>query len=573
MQAVNSGRPGNVDTADRELRRELRPVRAHRLDLDPAAEESTCARRRPELGPALERPAMRIAERRRNDECGKLAAENLLLRVSERALGRDVELEDEPVMVDGDHGVERRIEDRARVRRIGAQRCLGGHGPGVAILDHRLTTIDASQRPATPRSGYEPRQSLVGAQGREENDVADRLAAREEHHEAVDPEAEPGRRRHAVGERLDVVRIATHALHVLGLLVEAALLLVGIVDLRVRVAELHAGGEVLEPLGDRLVVVGDARERRELHGMSVDDRRLDEARLDEVAEGVVDELRPVLVGLRVDSPLRQPGTQLALVARPELARLERLDEADALPRTLEVDLVAAERRDRGAERIERDLLEHRLDAIHRIAEVGVRLVPLEHRELGLVLVRDALVAEVLADLVHALEPSDDQALQVELGRDAQVEVCVQLVRVRHERVRERAAVARLEDGRLDLDEPLAVEVATDRRDDLRAQEEEVARLLVHEQVEVALAVARLRVGQAVERVRERAAVACEHRQLVDGEGRLPAPRLRRPARDADDVAEVDVDVARTTRVAHELDSPGADRRDRGTRASPSRGAP
>ncbi len=251
--------------------------------------------------------------------------------------------------------------------------------------------------------------------------------------------------------------------------------------------------------------------------MSEDDRRLDEARLDEVAEGVVDELRPVLVGLRVDSPLRQPGTQLALVARPELVRLERLDEADAPPRPLQVDLVAAERRDRGSEGVERDLLEHRLDPVHRVAEVGVRLVPLEHRELGLVLVRDALVAEVLADLVHALEPSHDQALEVQLGRDAQVEVRVQLVRVRHERVRERAAVARLEDGRLDLDEPLAVEVATDRRDDLRAQEEEVARLLVHEQVEVALAVARLRVGQAVERVRERAAIAA----------RAPSARRRR----------------------------------------------
>ena len=80
--------------------------------------------------------------------------------------------------------------------------------------------------------------------------------------------------------------------------------------------------------------------------MSVDDRRLDEARLDEMAEGVVDELRPVLVGLGVDPPLREPGAQLALVARPELVRLERLDEAEALPRALQVDLVAAERRRR-----------------------------------------------------------------------------------------------------------------------------------------------------------------------------------------------------------------------------------
>jgi hypothetical protein len=44
-----------------------------------------------------------------------------------------------------------------------------------------------------------------------------------------------------------------------------------------------------------------------------------------------------------------------------------------------------------------------------------------------VLVRDALVAEVLAELVDLLEAADDQPLEVELGRDAQVEVCVELV--------------------------------------------------------------------------------------------------------------------------------------------------
>ena len=299
--------------------------------------------------------------------------------------------------------------------------------------------------------------------------ITSRIVSRpdEQHDQAIDAEAEPTGRRHPVRERLDVVGIAAHALDVLGLLVEAALLLVGVVDLRVRVAELHARGEVLEALGERLVLVGDARERRELDRVAVDDRRLDQARLDEVRERVVDELRPVLVRLGVDAALGEPGTQLDLVARPQLERLERLDEADALPGPLQVDLVPAEGRDRRAERLERDLLEHRLDAIHRVAEVGVRLVPLEHRELGLVLVRDALVAEVLADLVHALEPADDEPLEVELGRDPQVEVGVELVRARHERVREGAAVARLQHRRLDLDEALAVEVAPDRGDDLR----------------------------------------------------------------------------------------------------------
>ena len=70
-----------------------------------------------------------------------------------------------------------------------------------------------------------------------------------------------------------------------------------------------------------------------------------------------------------------------------------------------------------------------------------------------------------------------------------------------ERAGERTAVARLEDRRLHLDEPPLVERAADRRHDLRARDERLARLLVHQQVEVPLAVAELDVRQPVERVR------------------------------------------------------------------------
>ena len=44
---------------------------------------------------------------------------------------------------------------------------------------------------------------------------------------------------------------------------------------------------------------------------------------------------------------------------------------------------------------------------HRV--VGVRLVELEHRELGIVRPVDALVPEVVPDLIDAIESADDQA--------------------------------------------------------------------------------------------------------------------------------------------------------------------
>jgi hypothetical protein len=89
------------------------------------------------------------------------------------------------------------------------------------------------------------------------------------------------------------------------------------------------------------------------------------------------------------------------------------------------------------------------DRHHRLV-VGVRLVELEHRELGVVRAVDPLVPEVVPDLVHALEPAHDQPLEVQLVRDPQEERHVERVVVRHERPRRRPAVERLQHRRLDL---------------------------------------------------------------------------------------------------------------------------
>src|SRR5207302_10044060 len=83
-----------------------------------------------------------------------------------------------------------------------------------------------------------------------------------------------------------------------------------------------------------------------------------------------------------------------------------------------------------------------------------------------------------------------------------------------------------------------------------------ARLLVHQQVEVALAVAELDVGEAVESVRERPADLGEQGQLVDGERRLAAARAGGRAGGAHDVAEVEVELAGLRGLAEELDPPG-----------------
>ena len=70
--------------------------------------------------------------------------------------------------------------------------------------------------------------------------------------------------------------------------------------------------------------------------------------------------------------------------------------------------------------------------------------------------------------------------------------------VGRERAGQRAAVQRLEDRGLHLQEPALVQEAADRRDHPRTHDEQLAGLVVGDQVELAVAVARLHVLEPVE---------------------------------------------------------------------------
>ena len=127
-----------VDPADSELGGEQRSVRAHRLYLDSPAEQRARPRSRPGLGPACEGVPVRVAVVRGNHDLGELAPEHLFPGIAERPFGREVELEDAAEMVDRDDGVERRIENRKRVRLAQADRARHIRS---SIRIHRMLTI------------------------------------------------------------------------------------------------------------------------------------------------------------------------------------------------------------------------------------------------------------------------------------------------------------------------------------------------------------------------------------------------------------------------------------------------
>lgn len=112
----------------------------------------------------------------------------------------------------------------------------------------------------------------------------------------------------------------------------------------------------------------------------------------------------------------------------------------------------------------------------------------ERGELGVVREINALVTELSSDLVDAVEPSDDQLLEVELRRDAHEHLLLEVVMESGEGLGRGASGDQVHHGRLHLEEAALVEETTNVVDDLAAREEVVANLLVQHQIQIALAV-------------------------------------------------------------------------------------
>ena len=237
-------------------------------------------------------------------------------------------------------------------------------------------------------------------------------------------------------------------------------------------------------------------------------------------------------------------------------------QPDAGPRRRQVELVAVEAHRRAAGGLERDRRDHRLEETHHVLVVGVGLVALQHRELGVVVGVDALVAEDAAELVHLVHAAHDEPLEVELGGDAQVQPPVERAVLGHERLGHGARRHGDQHGRVHFEEAALVEEAAHRRDDLAPGAHDVVHVAVRDQVQVALAVALLHVAEAVELLGGRAQRLGEHAQRLDGQGDLARLGARERPGGSDEVAEVQVveqciALAQRVLAEEELEAPAA----------------
>src|SRR5207249_2008157 len=97
---------------------------------------------------------------------------------------------------------------------------------------------------------------------------------------------------------------------------------------------------------------------------------------------------------------------------------------------------------------------------------------------------------------------------------------------------------RLQRRRFDLDEAARVEEAPDGGDDPGARDEDLAHLLVGDEVGVALSVVRLDVLQTVPLLRRRVERLAEHGEGADAQGELAAAGAEEPPRRLQEIAQV-----------------------------------
>jgi hypothetical protein len=253
-------------------------------------------------------------------------------------------------------------------------------------------------------------------------------------------------------------------------------------------------------------------------------------RLDLQAKIARDRSRAIPIAqIRVGHPSREPHRRLLGRRRAQRQPAVRSGERDRLPR------------ERGFERTHRRVghrRQHVFGQPHEVLVVDVGLVELEHREFGIVLRRDPLVPEVAVDLVDAFEPTHRQPLEIQLGRDAQIQLEIERVVMRDKRPGQRAAGHRLHHRRLDFQEAARVEKRADGRHHARAGLKHGARVGIDDQIQIALPVSRFNVAQAVPFLRQRQQALGQEVQARGPNRQLVRLGPEQPSFHADHVAQV-----------------------------------
>ena len=288
----------------------------------------------------------------------------------------------------------------------------------------------------------------------------------------------------------------------LHLLYETVILVDGVVELAVGVRQLFSVHHQLESFRQSRFGAVHLRQRTHLDGIIDDEGRLDEGTLTGLAEDLVNQLTLThmlcvfdteFLGLHADGILvhvRQVQTRLLF---------DGIQNRQTAVRRFEIHFVVTDLYFRRTVHGDRDALQQLLRKRHHPVIVFVLYIELHAGKLGVVGAVHTFVAEVTADLIHAFKTTNDESLQVQLRRDAQVHIYIERVMMRDKRTSRCTTGYLLQDRRLYLRITRLVEYLTHRAQDRRAFQEGVLHSFVDYQVHIPLTITLLGIIESVVR--------------------------------------------------------------------------
>ena len=242
-------------------------------------------------------------------------------------------------------------------------------------------------------------------------------------------------------------------------------------------------------------------QRAHLHGVINYIGRLNQVLLAEFAEDGVDQFALAHRRGNLHAEFLTGGAKIGLghsLYVYSCILLDSIKDREAAVRSGKIDCVTGNLYLGSSVDLEGDLLEHLLHELHHPDVVLVSYVDLHAGELRVMGLVHTLVAEVLRELIHSVVAAYDKPLKVKLVGDTKIKRNVKRIVMGNERAGRSSSGDALEDRGLNLEAACLVEVLAHSSDNLSPLDEGLLHLRVHDKVYVALAVAKLGIGEGIE---------------------------------------------------------------------------
>src|SRR6185369_2357967 len=148
-------------------------------------------------------------------------------------------------------------------------------------------------------------------------------------------------------------------------------------------------------------------------------------------------------------------------------------------------------------------------------------------------------AEVAIQVINAIQPSDDQSLQIQLRCNPQKQRHVERIVVRAEWLGQRTSCDGMKNGRLHFEVTLVIQKAAQLADNQAAFDKHLADIRVRHQVDVASAISDFDIRKAVPFFGKRKQTFCKEFNSRGMHGQFPGSRSKHPALHTDEVSDVE----------------------------------